>query len=997
MTAVCLSRHVLAIELDSGTLFLADAPGALGRDALLPAVTGWGAITAAGLEVLVWRDALPAETEGAWWTNREAAVIEVAPDAGSVYDGAILFDGVLAAEPSEEGGVLRLELIPPRRRVVAIPDYGIVAATDWPLASDAAMGRVKPLIVGTVEECPLLPVRLPAASRLAADANPGDGQIELEDAAGLAAAGTVMVDGHSYVYTAKSAQGNVLLGVSVTGRHRQGTACAQAGDTVFLAAGHACAALSDLRADGAPISGATVDLAAATATFAAPPLKIERSERFTLTAQFDQVGAGATAQNPANAIRAVTGAVNQAATGLPVNVTAATPGAGITFARPAGRIVKGVYTVSFTVVVGAQAGWARVKIGNEVVWFLEPPASVLYHWSPATILLDDDSDFLPVMVDVAEGGADNQVSVTVTAASRVASLGNLDDANFAVLRGPSNLLWRADQTGALPDRGPIARAQLWVRWFASGAAALPAATATFAGRALGKLEQTQLANATLQQTISVDVVSQGQASLPQQAISTYVSGGTASLSHASIPQSVTLPAAFSYPFTIGGLVVRPGVSRVPQLTGWDASLGSIACKLQVQTTGGAAPADIFKWVDLLRASGALIAQIVASGGSWVNVASNIYETTVAVAEAPDSLNWTENEVANGTSLLSLTLYYNARPTLSAVAQNNAPASGYSSPLVAQNLGHSGTAVAASNGAINFVVPAPPRVVDQLFDLSWVRGWGDLTGQAEIAYTAGGPDLCLAQVALIAEYDARVYARADTLTATVTGLSGNPADVIALLAAKTGQQCDARALGRLRDWCEANSYRYGRRIAETADSLTELTTALSQVHALACHLEGRLAPVRRLDFGREVGTVREADLLAPASIGWAGRIENAITLRYRAGSDGNPTRALVADAASNSACRRGQAAIRETRAVEVNCGWIRDDTAAARYLADAARLHARPRRTLELACTFAATRNAGDLIEYLPQGKAAGCGIAARVISVSLDGPWPTLTAEEIPP
>lgn len=991
--AVTQNFLVLAVELDGGSLFFAATPELLGRDRLLPVVIEWGQIGADGTEIVIAAAGLPAEAQDAWWTNRAAAVLECAPGMGSVYDGAILADGVIGGEPEEEAGLLRLKLIPPRRRVVAIPDYGLITADAWPLAADSATGRAKPLIVGTVEECPLLPVRLPAATRLTRDAAPGDGQLEVEDAAFLASSGTVRVDGHVYAYAAKSASGNTLLGVDVAGCHRQGTACAQDGDTVFLAAGHACASISGLRADGAPTAGAAVDLAAATATFAAPPLVIERAERFSLVAQFDQVGAGSTALAPANAIRAVTGAVAQGASGLPPAITAAAPGA-IAFDRPSGRIVKCIYTVAFTVGVGAQVGWARVKIGNEVVWFLEPPSSVLYHWSPATIPFDADSDYLPVTVEVAEGGTADQVSVTITSASRQASLGNLDDANFAVLRGPSNLLWRADQTGALPDRGRIAGARLWVRWFASGAAALPSSAVTFAGRALGALEQTRLDNQTLSQTVSVDVVSQGQASLPQQNITTYVSGGTASLAHASIPQAVTIPAAFSYPFVIGGMMVRRGFSRVPALAGWDAGLGGIACKLQVQTTG-AAPADIFKWVDLRRADGSTVLQVVASGGSWSNVASNIYEITAQVNEAPDSLYWTENEAGNGTSLVSITLYYNARLTSGAVTQNSTPASGYSAPIGAQALGHSGTAVSVNNGAIAFTVPAPPRATDQFFDLPWVRSWGDLTGAAEISCASGGPDLCLNQVALIVEYDAPVYARAETLTATVTGLSGNPADVIALLAASSGQRCDARAIGRLRAWCDANGYSYGRRIAQTADSLTELTTAISQVNALECRADGRLAPVRRLDFGGETTAVRDADLLAPARIGWSERAENAVTLRYRAGEGGGYTRALVADAGNNAHCRQSLAAIAEVRAAEIGCAWIRDDATAARYLADATRLGAVPRRVLTLPCTFAAAASEGDLIEYLPPGKAPGEGIAARVTAVSGEDGWPTLTAEEI--
>lgn len=1011
LSTVTRAFSVLAVELDSGTLFLAATPGLLGRDPLLPIVAEWGRIEADGTEIVIERAGLPAEAAAAWWTNRQAAVLEVAPDAGSVYDGAIRFDGVISAEPDDEGGLLRLRLIPPRRRVVALPDLGLITADLYPLAAAAAMGKPRPMVFGTVEDCPLLPVRLPAATRLAADANAGDGQLDVEDAAALADAGTVRVDGHVYTYDAKSAQGNTLLGVAVLGTHRQGTACVASGDTVFLAAGHACAAITDVRAEvpngTAPLAGGTVDLAGGTATFATPPLRVERSERFSVIAQFDQLGSGTTALNAINAIRAVTATVNQTASSLPAAVTAASANAAIGFARPAGRIVKGIYTVAFTVSIGAQIGWARLRVGNEVVWMMEPPASVLYTWSPATILFDDDSDLLPVLVEVAEGGTLDQVSVTITSASRVVSLGNLDDANFATLKGPSNLLWRADQTDVMAARGPIAKARLWVRWFANGTAALPTATVKFAGNTLGKLEQTQLAAATLSQTISVNVTAQGAAALPQQNIGALITGGTASLSHTAIAmrQQVTVPLT---------LVISGGWARAyagcGDFAGWDASLGDIQVQIVYEAPDSttASSKAALELVEFLTGSG----WAQASGSSWSTlVAGQAYLLTVYLTQAPTSVRFTYapadfSATVNyrWTSLSSVTLSYNSRITSSAVSQSNTPAG--ANPITAQSLTNNGITVGASNGAINFTVPAPPRVIDSLFDLSWVRDWSALVGQAEIAYSSGGPDLCINQVALIVDYDAQTLSRAESLTATVAGLSGNPADVIQRLAGKTGQACDAQALGRLRAWCDANAYAYGRRIAETTESLPELSTALSQVNALGAQSEGALAPVRRLDFGRESVTIRESDLLAPARITWAEPIENAITLRYRedyttrsarlpGGANGDFARALVADAANNAWCRQSQAAIREVRAIQIEAGWLRDDASAARYLADVTRLNARPRRVLELPCTFATTAREGALIDYLPSGAAPGDGVSARITAVSLDGPWPTLTAEQI--
>ncbi len=1001
---------VLAVELDGGLVALADRRITLGADVCHPALQSVGSIAPDGAAVTLEAQALPDWARDSWWINREAMLIECAAADQSICDGTVRFDGIIGAQPDDEAGIWSLALVPPRRRVRPVPDYGLITATDWPLAASSAMGQSRPLIVGEVDVCPLLAVRLPAATRLAADALPGEGQLDVEDAANLAESGTVMVDGIAYAYDAKSSEGNTLLGVTVTGSHRQGTAVVTSGDTVFLAAGHACAAMDDLRAAGAPITGGTADLAAATVTFAAPPLVVERSERFSLIAQFDQVGSGTTAQNAINAIRAVTGTVEQTATILPSGVTAATANAGIQFARPAGRIVLGAYTVAFSVAIGSQIGWARVRIGQEVVWMMEPPADVVYSWSPATITFDDDSDIIPVVVEVADGGSDNQVAVTITSATRTVSLGNLDDANFATLKGPSNLLWRADQTDALPERGPIAKARLWVRWFANGTTDLPNAAVSFAGRALGSLAQTQLSNATLSQTISVDVTSQGAASLPQQNISTVISGGTASLSH----QVQAMQAASTNPFRYLSdrsaaaytslMYLGECIVLAPKMLGWLAGAsGAITVTIDVQVNylppGLPALTNHNCEIQLLTAAYGVIASrnTLASGAAFAVVAGNTYRHTFTITDAPAYIAFGGNRYDYVTPL-SVGFAWNGYVTSGAVSQDNTPASGGSDPIPAQSLGHSGTSVSTSNGAINFTVPAPPRVVDQFFDLSWVRGWPDLTAQAEVAYTSGGPDLCLVQVALVVDYDARVLARAESLTARVSGVSGNPADVISLLAAASGQTCDAPALARLAAWADAAGYRYARRLADPTDALTLLQYALDQANAIGADRGGSLAPVRRLDVATDITRITESELLEPAAIGWAERTDNNITVRYAEdyATGSGFARVVQATADNHLYCRRSVAAIKETRAITIEAGFVRGDATAARLADDLAQWAALPRRVLRLACTYAQTALAGDLIEFIPQGADSSAGILARVTSITTDTGWPTLTAEEIP-
>ena len=157
----------------------------------------------------------------------------------------------------------------------------------------------------------------------------------------------------------------------------------------------------------------------------------------------------------------------------------------------------------------------------------------------------------------------------------------------------------------------------------------------------------------------------------------------------------------------------------------------------------------------------------------------------------------------------------------------------------------------------------------------------------------------------------------------------------------------------------------------------------------------LAPVRMLDLGRSPAVIREEDLLSPARITWSDRIENDITLRYRSSTDGDFSRALQANSSNNLYCKRSVAQIREVRSVAVEAGWLRDDDAATRFLSDLARIQARPRRVLELSCTFAELAAEGDLIEFMPAGSSAGEGISARITQRTADDGWPSFVAEEI--
>ena len=979
--------HVVIVSLDTGRVLLGPRPLSLGTDRIAAALVeisdggeSWScSFVAAGLDDLAL---------GAWWSNRAVEIRECTPDMGAVTEGAVRFSGVIAGEPEQQAGVWSVQAIPARRRVVPVPDLGIVTATDWPQASEAAMGQALPEIFGTVADCPLLPVAVREWTPLTAPADPGQSQLEVADASRLAASGSVVVDGVTYAYSDRS--DTALLGMTITGRHAAGTLVAQAGTWTYLAAGHAVTAIDDLRADGARIAGGSLDLSAATVSFDTPPTVIDSATRYALDMHFDALASGTTASNGINAIRAAIGSLSQS--GTPSGTATADAPASIAFARPSdsNRIISGAYTVAFSVAVGTQVGAASVRIGPDIVWSYKPGIGVLFNASPAALIIDDDADQIPVTVEVETGGSTDQVVVTVTSAARVVVTGNLDEANFATL-APGKTL-RVSQTTANPDRGRIAAARLVVRWFATDSS-LGTASVSLAGQALGPLSLTPNTGASINKTVSVDAVTQGAAALPTTAIST-----TATKTDSNVSTSINVPIGY----TIGDINVNRFIFLFPL----DINIalppgvvaGTYAFTLTLNKQGNSALSAQSTYY--VGSAGQILNTSTPPATLVFSVPLTDNQSTLRIRHTQDigftwPNDWINSQMHATIAMVSASII--TRPTAAALS-----VSASSSPIAAQQLSNAGIGVTLGNNAISLTVPAPPRVVNTVFDLPAYRAWSDFGDGttplvAEIALSGGTASLCVVETWLQVEYDELVRKPAEQITATVTGRDGNPAAVLQRLANASGQALDLDAYHRLSDWCDANDFVFARRLSEPTDALTLLGFAAEQANVLLAEVGEGIAPVRWSDLSGDVVTLSETDLLAPARIGWADRVETAITLRYAESyaSDSGFARVAQATAANTAACRRGEEAIAETRRVDIDAGWIRDDVTAAQSLADLAARVARPRRVLTLECPYSITALPGDLIEYLPIDAEAGLGILARITSRSTDGGWPTLTAEEI--
>jgi hypothetical protein len=635
--------------------------------------------------------------------------------------------------------------------------------------------------------------------------------------------------------------------------------------------------------------------------------------------------------------------------------------------------------VQFSVAVGTQVGWARVRIGNDIVWSYDPGVGVLYTWSPCAITQDDDTDLLPVVVEVADGGSTDQVTVTIVTASRAVVTGNLDEANYSTI-APGQAL-KVTQSDTPPDRGRIAKSRLVVRWFATDAA-MGTTAVKFGGATLGKLALTPNSGASINKTVSVNSVTQGAASLPQTSISTSVTK-TDSVIGVPVNATVGYTIARSDPSSALYALAFPVDVEVALPPGVQAGTYTFTLQLQAATLNPGSYASTYF--------------MVGSAGQNLNTGTpTSLSFSVPITAGQQSLRIRHYNTASLVPSQWLQLAYaptikylsgsvNCKPTEAAVS-----VSGSSSPIAAASLANAGIDVSLTNNQIQMTVPAPPRVVDTVFDLPSYTEWSQLAAKtAEITLTGTGASVCVVETYLQIEFDEIAYAPAENLTATVTGLDGNPASVIALLAAASDETLDVAARVRLYDWCAANSLAFARRLADPTDARTLLHYAADQAGVLLARQADRLAPVRWMDLAGHITVITDDDLMEPARLGWADRVENAITLRYAEdyAGDSGFTRVAQATATTTTACRRSVADLLATLPVEIDGGWLRTTAAASVALGQHVARHARPRRVAALDLPFGIELEQGSLIDYAES--------VWRVTDVSSDHGWLAVQAEQV--
>ena len=252
-------------------------------------------------------------------------------------------------------------------------------------------------------------------------------------------------------------------------------------------------------------------------------------------------------------------------------------------------------------------------------------------------------------------------------------------------------------------------------------------------------------------------------------------------------------------------------------------------------------------------------------------------------------------------------------------------------------------------------------------------------QIKITYTSsGGEAVALVRAVLLIDYDVIINKPSSNVTATVTGKSSNPADVIDYIANVSGHNINAGSLEKIRVW--SNSLFYNRRIDKKIDALTLLDMSIKQINA---DLYSDMSVIRFFDTSLSA-VIDEDDLLTPESFFWSNDLFNNISFKYN--HDGNRyTNIITADVDNNDHCKLNYSKIKETRSVEIQLGFITDATTAGQYRSDFTARNSVLKKFINLELPFTYSLKEGDRIDYKDS--------FYRIINLDTDNTWISLTAE----
>jgi len=181
----------------------------------------------------------------------------------------------------------------------------LINLTDYPLAPESSIGKMKPIVIGTVPNAPAIPLRKAQETRVKAVVLSGGSLVNVLDTTGFPASGTIIINDDEIAYTSKNA--TQFLGCTGINEFHYA-------DDVVLekVTGHRYL-LSDpaypIESIGAVKAGGhlvdagdySVDLANGEVVFPDKPKKTDSIDTKFLQAQMDVIASGNNATDPGNA------------------------------------------------------------------------------------------------------------------------------------------------------------------------------------------------------------------------------------------------------------------------------------------------------------------------------------------------------------------------------------------------------------------------------------------------------------------------------------------------------------------------------------------------------------------------------------------------------------------------------------------------------------------------------------------------------------------------
>jgi hypothetical protein len=309
--------------LPAKTLNLSDRAVTIEGVDWLPLVEDWGAITGAGRDVLLQNsNAEKAKVRlinapvdfGAGPQRFSDLLFEYPPEAAT----GILYqwfqgEGLVTADQTE---LLTARIVDPvdydericsLHLVVESAHYGrlrvgnTLTLADYPDAPETSIGRIKPIVIGQVEDVPGLLVRRVYTTRLTSVALPGASTLDIASTVGFAASGSVVINDDTINYSGVTAiQFTGCTGINEF--HYAGDEVIESvSDHRYLLSDPAypIANISNVKVAGelTGSAGYAIDLAKGEVIFSEKPRKVVSVDTRFLQAQFDAEAPGNTAQN----------------------------------------------------------------------------------------------------------------------------------------------------------------------------------------------------------------------------------------------------------------------------------------------------------------------------------------------------------------------------------------------------------------------------------------------------------------------------------------------------------------------------------------------------------------------------------------------------------------------------------------------------------------------------------------------------------------------------